>query len=376
MIKKRFKLNKREMLECTGSMKQFCGIDRVQYCEGKSKGVEALFFRTGSGLNFTVLPDRGLDIYNAEYNGIPLAYLTPAGVVSPKYYDKQGWSWIRTFGGGLLTTCGLLNVGPPCEFEGELQGAHGRISTTPAENVIIYQGWIRDKYFLTAQGTLREERLNKYNLKMERVFEVLAGEREIHVEDRITNEGYRSSPLMILYHINIGYPFLSEKSFLMTSLKSLLPRDPDTEDGKKEYNRFEKPRENYFEKCYFHIMNQTASGKAMAGIFNPEFEDGIGVVVEWKVDELPRMTQWKMLGKGLYVNGLEPANCWCDSVANEVKRKGFRPIEPGERRDFKVKISVVASKKEIEQKMKVIQALAAPKLKFLPPIIKERSKSL
>lgn len=375
MINKRFALSKKELLERTGTIKQFCGIEKVKYLEGKAKNVNAMFFRTGSGFNFTILADRCLDIYHAEYNGIPLAYLTPVGIAAPEFYDNKGWAWVKTFGGGLLQTCGLLNVGPACSFDGVEHGAHGAISAAPAENISVNEYWDNNNFVLETKGVMREERLNKYNLKLERTIKTIAGEKSLLIKDKVTNEGFKSSPLMIMYHINIGYPILSEKSKLVTSLKSLLPRDPDAFDGKENYMNFEKPQKEYFEKCYFHIMNKHRSGKATAGIFNPSLEGGIGVVIEWLHESLPRMTQWKMLGKGLYVNGIEPANCWGNSVVNEVKTSGYRPLEAGEERNFDIKISVVTGK-DIIQAMKKINSLASPKTEFLDPIIKERSKSL
>ncbi len=376
MINKKYNLTKNELLERTGTIKQFCGIEKVRYTEGKAKDVDAFFFRTGSGFNFSILADRCMDIYHAEYNGSPLAYYTTAGICSPLYYDNSGWNWVKTFGGGLLQTCGLMNVGPACEHEGENLGAHGAISAAPAENIQIREEWQNNNFVLSAKGIMREQRMNKYNLKLEREIKVIAGERKLYIDDTITNESFKKSPLMIMYHINIGYPVLSEKSKLFTSLKSLLPRDPDAFDGKEKYMSFEKPQKEYFEKCYFHIMNKSRSGKAMAGIFNPSYSGGIGINIEWNIDNLPRMTQWKMLGKGLYVSGLEPSNCWGNSVVNEVKTPEYKPLLPWEERKFSLAISVVSGKKEIDESINKIKSLGSSKIEYLEPIIKERSKSL
>lgn len=376
MIAKRYGLTKSGLKERAGTIKQFCGIEKVQYLDGKAKNVEALFFRTGSGLTFTVLPDRCMDIFYAEMNGTPLAYLTQAGICAPQYYDNKSWAWVKTFGGGLLTTCGLMNVGPACEFEGDNFGAHGAISAAPAQNICIAEYWDGENFILEAKGTMREERMNKYNLKMERTIRAVAGSKQISIQDKITNEAHKSSPLMIMYHMNMGFPLVSENSRLATSLKSLLPRDPDAADGVDKYSSYEKPKDKYFEKCYFHIMNKTKNGKAAAGIFNPKFENGIGIVIEWDRENLPRMTQWKMLGKGLYVNGIEPSNCWCNSVPNEVNSPEYRPIEPGEERIFNLTVSVLNSKEEIKNAEQKIKSLAAGKIEILEPIIKERSKSI
>jgi hypothetical protein len=75
--------------------------------------------RTGAGLCFTVLPGRCLDIAWADYKSIGLTHITKAGVVAPQYYEKDKLGWLRTFFAGLLTTCGLFNVGWPCKDEAD-----------------------------------------------------------------------------------------------------------------------------------------------------------------------------------------------------------------------------------------------------------------
>ena len=84
----------------------------------------------GSGFDFTVYPDRGLDIGPARYNGLPLTWTTRNGPVAPAFYDASGFEWLRTWAGGLLTTCGWLNVGGPCTTPEGAQGLHGRMDHT------------------------------------------------------------------------------------------------------------------------------------------------------------------------------------------------------------------------------------------------------
>src|SRR5689334_4459970 len=46
------------------------GVRSVVLGDGLERGVRALEFRTGSGLNFDVLVDRATDIGSAEYRGV------------------------------------------------------------------------------------------------------------------------------------------------------------------------------------------------------------------------------------------------------------------------------------------------------------------
>jgi hypothetical protein len=129
--------NFKELEKRVGDFSQLAGVKKYVFSNGRSKGVEAADIRTGSGLSYTILLDRAMDIAWAEYKGIPLAYMTQVGIVAPQYYETESNEWLRSFAGGLMTTCGLDNVGASCELGGVGYGQHGRISNLPGENICI-----------------------------------------------------------------------------------------------------------------------------------------------------------------------------------------------------------------------------------------------
>jgi len=61
--------------------------------------------------------------------------------------------------------------------------------------------------------------------------------------------------------------------------------------------------------------------------------------VSWDPRQLPRLWQWRMLRTGMYVTGLEPANCGLAGRASE-RQAGFQMLEPGASRRFGVTIRV------------------------------------
>ena len=131
--------SKRELSRHIGDMSQIAGVRPVELVNGNERGVRALEFKTGSGFMFTVLADRGLDILDASYNGLPIAWLSPTGAVGPAFYDRHDVGWLWSYGGGLVVTCGLTQVGV-ADIDEELDeelGLHGRISNTPARNVSL-----------------------------------------------------------------------------------------------------------------------------------------------------------------------------------------------------------------------------------------------
>ena len=103
---------------------QIGGIETSVLDNGLGKGTRIAWVNTGSGLRYKVVVDRGLDIVDAFYNQHSLVWLSRAGVTSPRPDANKGLEWLYSFGGGLLTTCGLTHVGGP-EGEGfDERGLH------------------------------------------------------------------------------------------------------------------------------------------------------------------------------------------------------------------------------------------------------------
>lgn len=86
-----------ELVQCAGSMDQLAGIKALVAADGTTRGNRVFNLYTGSGLTFTVLADRALDISTCHYHGMPLA-----SEVHPAYYEAQGLGWLRSFPSGLF----------------------------------------------------------------------------------------------------------------------------------------------------------------------------------------------------------------------------------------------------------------------------------
>jgi hypothetical protein len=64
------------------------------------------------------------------------------------------------------------------------------------------------------------------------------------------------------------------------------------------------------------------------------------VTVTFDPRQLPRLWQWRMLRAGMYVTGLEPANCGLAGRAAERAAGTLHVLEPGETRRFDLAIHV------------------------------------
>ena len=62
-----------DLLRLVGDVRQVGGARAVVLDDGPERGVRAIEVSTGTGFSFSVLPDRGLDLFRAEYQGASLA---------------------------------------------------------------------------------------------------------------------------------------------------------------------------------------------------------------------------------------------------------------------------------------------------------------
>lgn len=327
-----------ELRQLTGTMKQLAGIRMFEFADGKTRGMRVAEVYTGSGLRFQVLLDRAMDIGAADFGGRALAWLHPA-LGGPEQYEPQGYGWARTFGGGLVTTCGLTFFGHPEEDAGEQLGLHGRISHLPAEGVQVTEEWQGDNYVLAVEGQTRQAMLGGENLLLTRKISTILGATSLLIEDTVSNEGFRHTPHMLLYHCNFGFPIVSPSSELLISDESMTPRDAPARAGLDTHTRFEQPAGDFAEQVFFHKPHVDGEGYSQAAIANHPL--GIGAYVRYRAAELPYFAQWKMMAAGDYVCALEPANQW-ETPRHKLREEGrLRFLAPGEKVHYRLELGVL-----------------------------------
>ena len=67
-------MTKRELLKKKGSVEQIGGVRDFTFNDGRAKGVRAIEIITGK-LRFTVLPDRCMDIAQADFRGDSFSWI-------------------------------------------------------------------------------------------------------------------------------------------------------------------------------------------------------------------------------------------------------------------------------------------------------------
>jgi hypothetical protein len=289
---------------------QLGGIETSILDNGLAKGTRIAWFNTGTGLRFKVVLDRGMDIVDTFYNQHSLAWISHNGISAPQPFSDQGIDWLKTFSGGLLTTCGLSNIGGPNEDEHGQRGLHGRISNISAEiESIIQPDPLIGQMQMSITGILKESTVFGANLELRRTISCTLGELTIRINDEIINRGNAKVPVMVLYHVNLGYPLVDEGSQIIWK-GGWKARDKKSEEIFAKTNDFKTcpppliEHKGTGEAAAFIEMDSDENGFCNCGIRNEKI--GLNVNLKYKKDQLPAFCNWQHWGKGEYVTGLEP----------------------------------------------------------------------
>lgn len=298
-------------------------------------GMRIIEAHNSSGLAFTILPDRGLDIWTAHYNGNPLTWISQGSPHPP----DSGLTWVQQFNGGLLVTCGLLHAGHPetDEQTGIFHDLHGRYSRLRAGAISVSTTETSDDdYVLTLRGRITQSELFGEQILMERAYTMTLGQPTINIEDRVTNLGDEPTPLMVLYHFNFGYPLVAEGTQLQTPHHQVYSRNERASEGFANWPDYAGATPNFEEQVYFHHLRAIDDQTEVM-----LYRGDLGMALRWNSDQLPYLTQWKNTRQGIYVCGIEPGNCIPEGL-NAARASGrLVMLEPGQSQTFTCQLAVL-----------------------------------
>jgi Domain of unknown function (DUF4432) len=314
------RLTRREVSERSGMLSQFAGVRLMTLGDGVERGIRMLEFRTGSGLRFTALVDRAMDIADCEYKGQAIGWHSPSGFRHPglhEYEGEGGLAWTRSFS-GFLVTCGLdhtlyMNEVPAENYNHPARttikhSLHGRISTIPARLTGYGETWEGDRCVLWAEGVVQQSTVFGEDLHLKRRIEADVGGNDIRISDRVVNHGFSRTPHMYFYHINISYPLLDEGSRYIAPIKDVVWASHAGERYAAQqvgYHTAPAPQPGFREQVWQHELGADTSGAVAMAVVNDRL--GLGLEVITRKDQLPCCYQWQNFQQGNYVLGIEPS---------------------------------------------------------------------
>ncbi len=351
------------LLRRVGRLGQVAGVRLVELADGAERGVRVLEFRTGTGFAFDVLVDRAFDIGRCELRGAPLAWDSGIGFAGPWYYEPEGLGFFRTWGGGLLTTCGIDHALFMAEDTAEQYhyppkrtetfGLHGRVSSRPAHLVGYGERWDGDECVLWAEGETLQAAVFGEQLLLRRRVEARVGESRLRIHDVVENVGHDRTPHMLLYHVNVGFPVVDEGSELLVPARSVEPRGDHAVEG---YRTLAAPTSGFVEQVFEHSNAAEADGSVPVAVVNREL--GLGTYEIYRQDQLPHHFTWRMLGEGTYVVGIEPCTNRTAGRLDARARGELIELGAGESREYDLELGALDGAAAIDGFEQRVRALA------------------
>ena len=331
---------------------QLGGIETAVADNGLQRGVRIAWVNTGTGLRYKIVIDRAMDIADAFYNQHGLAWLSDQGITTPQPFSNKGADWLTTFGGGLMTTCGLTHVGgPEADASGE-RGLPDAISNIPAQiESIVQPDPIAGKMEMHITGLIRQSQALGTRIELRRTISGKLGEACIHIHDEVTNKGNTAAPHMLLYHCNLGWPLADEGARLVWNGKwQARDASPEIFVEGNDFRQCPAPLPEHRgsgEEAAFIDIEANSNGECICGLHNKRI--GIAVSVRFHKKQLPWLTNWQHWGKGEYVTGLEPGTHPPIGQAKARSEGTLIELAPGETRKYDLRFEVLHRQEDINE---------------------------
>ena len=318
---------------------------------GPSEGVDLIEVDSGA-IRFTIIPTRGMGIWNAQLGEYCLGWNSPVRLpMHPKFVNiaEPGGLGFLAGANEFLFRCGLENAGAPdVDSTGQtVYPLHGRIANLPAWFAEVDVD--TDSGQIVVRGCVDEVRFLQQKLRLHVEYRVPFQGVGIEWTDRVENLGATSARMQMLYHINVGEPLLQPGWRLVAPVERICPRDENAAAfGVDMSTVYPAPDAESWEQCYYQQWYVSGSGGTQALLQNPTGD--VAVQLRFNGRDLPCLTQWRntqALADG-YVTGLEPATNFPNPRSFEVRHDRIVTLPPAESWETTLGVSVLTSTAEVE----------------------------
>jgi hypothetical protein len=328
---------------------------------GLRDGIDLIEVHNGA-LSFNVLPTRGMGLWHGEYRGTFLGWQSPVrGPVHPKFVqlsDRGGLGWLTGFD-EWLCRCGLAWNGPPGNDPGFGPiSLHGRIANLPAHLVEVRIN-LDPPNELSVIGQIDEAGLFYPNLRLTTTYTTVPGSNRLTIHDVVENRSAVPTEIEMLYHCNVGPPFLEAGSRIIVPTHELAPQSARAAEGMETYDTYVGPTTGFAEQVYLYDVAADVRGHTLGLLSNARRDRGL--VLRWNRQELPCFTVWKNCAavEDGYVTGLEPGLNYPNIKTFERKQGRVKVLPPTGKWECSWSMEVHDTADGITSVLKEIAALQA-----------------
>lgn len=336
---------------------------------GLRDGIDLIEVHNGA-LSFAVLPTRGMGLWRGEYRGSTLGWRSPVpGPVHPQFVQLEargGIGWLDGFD-EWICRCGLSSNGPPGDdVHTDKNGRavksrlslHGRIANLPAHFVELWVN-LDPPFEMSVMGQVAEAGLFVSHLQLTTIYTTIPGSNRLVIHDQVENLAAQPAEMQLLYHCNIGPPFLEAGCRVVAPIKEMSPISSRAAEGIDTFDTYAGPVAGFAEQVYCYDLLPDAAGRSLAMLYNAKADRAL--VLRMSLAELPCFTVWKntaALEDG-YVTGLEPAINFPNFKSFERQQGRVRVLPPGGKWEAKWSLEVLDSAAQVAETLKEIVTLQA-----------------
>jgi hypothetical protein len=334
---------------------------------GHREGTDLIEVHNGT-LSYSLVPTRGMGLWRGEYRGNYLGWRSPIlGPVHPKFVNlnsRGGLGWLEGFD-EWICRCGLVSNGPPgddvyTDRSGRSISStltlHGRIANLPANYVEVRVN-LDPPHELSIVGQVDEACLFFPHLSLTSTCTTVPGSNRLVIHDIVENHGAQPAEMQMLYHCNLGPPFLEAGSRVVVPLREMAPRDSRAAEGIDTHEAYSGPTTGFAEQAYYYDPLCDASGRTLAMLCNSSSDKGF--ILRWNRNELPCFTLWRNSAavEDGYVTGLEPATNFPNFKSFERQQGRVRILPPGGKWQCALSIEVFDTSADVAKVLTEIVAL-------------------
>lgn len=349
---------------------------------GKQEGVDVITVNNGE-LRFTVIPTRGMSIYEVVAGDLRLGWQSPVKeIVHPRYINLEsrgGLGWLEGFNEWMVR-CGLEfaghpgtdtfinNVGDEAKMDLTL---HGKIGNIPASQVEVI---VEDQppHRIRVRGRVDERLFYGPQLELWTEVSTTPGSTSFQIHDEITNRAASEQEFEIIYHANHGPPLLEEDAQFLAPVKRVMPMNAHAAKSVNTYAKYAGPTPGFIEQVYCLYPLADEAGKTRLMLHNAAGDKAMSM--SYAVAELPYLTLWKntLTKKNGYVTGVEPGTCFPYNRSVERQAGRLPKLAPGQTRKFTIDVALhndAASVRQVAAQIRAIQGDQRPQLDLEAPKI-------
>ncbi len=326
----------REWRKLLGANDQLVSIERVTLEDGTGRGSPVLMVRNPAGISFEVLIDRALDIGWADATGIPLAWRSPRGRASGERHEPSGAGWCQTFGGGLLTTCGLASTGAPSTVDGVHHGLHGRVGHLPGEHVAWRLVQDRGAPAVEITGDVVEASLGSPTLRLRRRIVAGCTTPTLRIEDTVANDSHTIAGHMFRHHLNLGYPLVGDGTQVMST--ATVSAERDNPRSAQTFPLKLAVHEGETNERVLYARPPAGKDACSVDVVGPSGSPHLRVA--FGTDTFPMLVLWRDASAGVNVLGVEPSTSRDGGRAQAECDGEVCHLTPGESRSYWTEVSL------------------------------------